>query len=101
MTVLLNKLPHDTRSNRDPIRTDLANIALNEKRIKIGPNHSDAERKYIVFANQLLQIPGITEKVAMAIAEKFQTPRGLLQFIDKGNSLEGLTFINSKHEVKK
>ena len=59
------------------------------------------ERKYIVFANQLLQIPGITEKVAMAIAGKFKTPTGLLEFINKGNSLEGLTFMNSKHEVKK
>jgi hypothetical protein len=56
---------------------------------------------HIIFANQLLQIPGVTEKVAMSIAERFHTPIGLIEYLSAGRSLDGLQFQNNKQEAKK
>ena len=89
------------RAARDPIRADLANVSLSDKKVKLQPNHSDVDKKLIVFPNQLLQIPGITEKVALSITERFPSPADLIEHLKLGKSLEDLTFVNSKRETKK
>ena len=85
------------RSLNDQARADLTSLPISEKRIKDG----DENRKQLVmFANQLLQLPGITEHIALALAESFGTPLELMGNASRSDTLDCFTFV-SKGENKK
>ena len=92
----IDKIEH--RLMADLAKADLANLPLSDKKIRLN---NDGDTKRIVFANTLLQVPGITEKIALAIADKFGSPGRLLTHIGSGKNLTDFTFVDSKGDVKK
>ena len=79
----------------------MALIQQSEKCIRINPQLSAVETRTIIFANQLLQIPGMTEKLARAIAGSFGTPTELLNAAVTGTALREFTFIDSRNVAKR
>jgi hypothetical protein len=79
----------------------MAVIQQSEKCIKIDPQLSAVETRTIVFVNQLLQIPGMTEKLARAIAGTFRTPKELANAAANGAGLREFTFIDSRNLAKR
>jgi hypothetical protein len=71
----------------NPTRTEIASLPLSEKTIRLNPDDTDSQKRKVMFANQLLQIPGITDKLALALAEQYRTPKDLMTFISAGNTL--------------
>ena len=80
---------------------DLSNLPLSEKRIRIQEDMSEHVKQETVFANQLLQIPGISEIVAQSIARRFKRPIALMAHVESSNALNDFTYSTAKGEFKK
>ena len=89
------------RRVQDPIRADMAVIQPSDKSIRLLPGMAPDQVQRTVFANQLLQIPGMTEKLALALSERFGNPLGLLQVMETPAALEGFTFLDSRNVEKR
>jgi hypothetical protein len=85
------------QSLQDPVRLDLTSHPTSEKRIKIV---DDMHKQRIVFANQLIQVPGITEKVALGIADYFEVPAKLMRVTQTPGSLDCVRISNARGEEK-
>lgn len=93
----IDRIEARKRALSDPMRTDLTSLPVSDKRIRETP---EQEKHVTIFANQLLQINGITEPLALAIAEKYEYPFALMESIAKDDSLDLMT-ISRKGESKK
>jgi len=93
----IDRIETRKRSLSDPVRTDLTSLPVSEKRIR---ESSDQRRHITVFANQLLQINGITETSAVTIAEKYEYPRSLMHTIAQGDNLDILV-LNPRGDARK
>lgn len=71
----------------NPTRIEMASLPQSDKRIRLDDATDAESRNRIMFANQMLQIPGITEKAAMTVAKRFSTPKELIAFVDAGGTL--------------
>jgi hypothetical protein len=81
----------------DQTRVDLTSQTPNEKRIRLQEGDN---KDIVIFANQLLQINGISESVALGIAQRFEAPCGLMDYIRTGGSLDDVTYM-SRGQTKK
>ncbi len=82
-------------------RIEMASLPQSEKKIRLDDSSITRVRNEIMFANQMLQIPGITEKVALTVAKRFSTPKQLIAYIDSGNVLEDTEVENNSGERKR
>lgn len=85
----------------NPRRIEMASLPQSDKRIRLEDAANANDRNVIIFANQLLQVPGITEKVALAIAKRFSTPKDLLAYIDTGHTLQETEIDHPSGDKKK
>ena len=74
----IEKVEIRNRSLSDRVRLDLTSQSASEKKIKI---FDDDKRDMVLFANQLMQITGLSETVALGLAERFETPYRLMNEI--------------------
>lgn len=79
----------------------MAVIQTSDKSIRIAPGLNRSEIQRLVFANQLLQIPGVTEKLAIALSDRFKNSIGLMTYISSGRTLKEFTFLDSRQATKK
>lgn len=79
----------------------MAVIQISDKSIRISPGLDRNKTQELVFANQLLQIPGVTEKLAVALSKRFQSAVALMEYLRGGNSLKDFTFEDSRQATKK
>ena len=97
----IDRVETRARSMSDQARLDLTAQPVSEKRIRLRDEVGEAKQQ-VVFANQILQISGITEKAAMALAGHFKRPIHLMNAIsDNHNVLSDFTFVTLKGETKK
>ena len=85
------------RSLSDPVRADLTSLPTSEKKIR---DSEEGKQVSVVFANQLLQLPGITEPIALALVEHFGTPLSLMKALETDDPLDRFTYIQ-KGETRK
>lgn len=81
-------------------RLDLTSLPTSEKRIRLGKEDGDAKER-IIFANQLLQIQGISEKAAQALASEYGRSSNLMARVGSENSLEEISFVSAKGETRR
>jgi hypothetical protein len=81
-------------------RLDLTSLPTSEKRIRLGKETGDAKER-IILANKLLQIQGISEKVAQALATEYGRSSTLMARIGAENSLEEISFVSAKGEPRR
>ena len=86
------------QSLQDPGRLDLTSLPTSEKRLRITDEES---KQKIVFANQLMQIPGISEKVAIGIADYFQLPSRLMEDLKGAKSVNEIAVSTGRGESKR
>ncbi len=79
----------------------MAVIQTSEKCLKIPSGLDRMKVQELVFANQLLQVPGVTEKLAIALSLRFQNTAGLMNHMNSGQSLKDFTFPDSRQATKK
>lgn len=81
-------------------RLDLTSLPISERRLRVDQGTPE-KRQQIIFANQLLQIPGISEKVALSVADKYSRTSTLMSSINADDRLDDLSFVSAKGETKK
>ena len=80
---------------------DLNSLPLSEKRIRLQDGMTSNVRQETIFANQLLQIPGVTENIAQSIARRFGRPTKLLEHVAAGQSLVDISFTSARGDQKR
>lgn len=80
---------------------DLAVVPVSDKRVRLTDDMSEDKKQETIFVNQLLQVPGITEKVGQSIAQHFIRPARLLTHATTSDCLAHLTFQSARGDAKK
>jgi hypothetical protein len=93
----IEKVEARNRNLSDRVRLDLTSQPASDKRIKI---FDEKKRGTVLFANQLMQITGISETIALGIAKQFETPFRLMNEISGSPISTELTF-NSERGPRK
>ena len=103
MTTLLNdidRVENRRKSLQDSARMDLTSLPTSDKKIRLKGETGEDWQK-LVFANQLLQLPGLTEKIALAVANEYRRPIELMNALTRDpHSLKEFSYISQKGDIK-
>ena len=98
ITVDIDRVEARKKALSDPNRADLTSLPVSDKRI--NDSREQGMRDSVIFANQLLQINGITEPLARSLAEKYMRPLDLMKALGSKDTIDTI-FFNNKGSAKK
>lgn len=98
----IDKVETRLRSLRNHTRTDLTSLPTSEKKVRLTSDASTHDRMRVLFANQLLQLPGVNEKIATTLASMYGLPIRLMnELAINGNDIRTFTLTSNMGDSKR
>jgi hypothetical protein len=93
----IDRVESRMQSLLDPARMDLTSLPLCDRRIREG---GPGKKELVIFANQLLQLNGVAEPLAVSLAEAFKNPLSLMNQLAVTDVLQGFSYTTRNQDVK-